>query len=120
MQPFYETAMELTGKLKEARLQAATLSRDLTETEYRLKVKKAGVERALIKQVKNEKLLGNTLEDRNRIFTLALDADTDYQDLLRQHAALTMELERAKIEASFLKDRLTVTMSAMKAGEAAE
>ncbi|MDY6832908.1 MAG: hypothetical protein SWC96_13910 [Thermodesulfobacteriota bacterium] len=59
MQPFHETAMELTGKLKEARLQAATLSKNLTETEYHLK-------------------------------------------------------------ASFLRDRLTVTLAAMKAGEAAE
>ncbi|ABW68067.1 hypothetical protein [Desulfosudis oleivorans] len=120
MQPLYETAMELTGKLKAARLQAATLSKNLTETEYRLKVKKAGIERALIKQVKNEKLLGNTLEDRTRIFTLALDADTDYQDLLRRHTDLTMELEQAKIEASFMRDRLTVTLAAMKAGEATE
>lgn len=118
--PLYETALELAEKLKEARLQAAVLAKEVVEAEYQLKVTKAGVERTLIKQVKNEKLLGNTLEDRTRIFTMALDADADYKARLKQQADLTLKLEQAKIEATFLRDRLTVTLAAMRIPEQVE
>ncbi|MEW6080124.1 MAG: hypothetical protein AB1724_20125 [Thermodesulfobacteriota bacterium] len=118
--PLYETALELAEKLKEARLQAAALAKELLETEYQLKVAKAGVERALIKKVRSEKVLGNTLEDRTRIFTMALDADGDYKARLKQQADLTLKLEQAKIETSFLRDKLTVTLAAMRMPEPVE
>ncbi|MDY6823678.1 MAG: hypothetical protein SWH68_07790 [Thermodesulfobacteriota bacterium] len=120
MHALYEPALELAAKLKDARLQAASLSQELLETEYQLKVTKAAVERELIKKVKNEKALGHTLEDRTRIFTRALDADTNYQALRKKQAELSLKVEEAKIEVSYLRDKLSITLAAMKAPDAVE
>ncbi|SRR6056297_2961993 len=118
MHALFEPAMELAENLKDARRQAAALSQELLETEYQLKVAKAAVERELIKKVKSEKALGNTLEDRTRIFTRALDADVNYQGLRKRQAELALKAEEAKIEVSFLRDKLTITLAAMKAPDA--
>ncbi len=118
MHALYEPALELAAKLKDARLQAASLSQELLETEYQLKVTKAAVERELIKKVKTEKALGHTLEDRTRIFTRALDADTNYQALRKKQAELSLKVEETKIEVSYLRDKLSITLAAMKAPDA--
>ncbi|MFO8048590.1 MAG: hypothetical protein R6U29_06115 [Desulfosudaceae bacterium] len=120
MHALYEPALELAAKLKDARLQAASLSQELLETEYQLKVTKAAVERELIKKVKTEKALGHTLEDRTRIFTRALDADTNYQALRKKQAELSLKVEETKIEVSYLRDKLSITLAAMKAPDAVE
>jgi hypothetical protein len=112
-----ETAMATAGELKEKRLQAAKLTMDLADAEYRLSVTRARVERALIKRVKGEKALGPTSEDRNRIFTLALDADPDYQIQLKDGARLRLELEGAKAEMCFLQDKLRIMLAAMRSAE---
>ena len=117
MHPLYEAAMEITDRLRETRLQVASLSMELAQAEYQLQVIKAKVERGLIKKVESERSLGPTVEDRARIFTLAVDADPDYQAQLKQHAQLKLKLEQVKTEAAFLRDKLTITLAAMKATE---
>ncbi len=117
MHPLYEAGMKIIDRLRETRLQVASLSMELAQAEYQLQVIKARVERALIKQVKSERALGPTVEDRARIFTLAVNADPDYQAQLKQHAQLKLKLEQVKTEAAFLRDKLTITLAAMKATE---
>jgi len=113
--PLYSTAMETTDKLREVRLQVASLSMDLSQAEYNLQLMRAKVERGLIKKVKGEKALGPTVEDRARIFTLALDADADYQGQLKRRNEVELKLEQAKAELASLRDKLSVLLVAMKA-----
>ncbi len=115
MHPLYTAAMETTDKLREARLQVASLTMELSQAGHALQLIQAKVERSLIKQVKGEKALGPTVEDRARIFTLALDANPDYQAQLKRHDEIELKLEQAKVESAFLRDKLSVMLAAMKA-----
>ena len=51
------------------------------------------------------------------MFTLALDADEEYQARLKGRNALALKLEEAKIEVATLRDRLNVLLAVMRAGE---
>jgi hypothetical protein len=116
MHPLYASAMEVCEKLRETRLQAVELSSELAQAEYDLQLTKAKVERALIKQVKGEKALGPTVEDRARIFTLALDADKDFQSRLNRRNETELKLERVKAETASMQDKLRVMLAVMNAG----
>ena len=115
MHPLYEAAIAATEELRKARLRVARLSVELSQADYRLHLLKARVERGLIKRVGGEKALAPTVEDRARIFVLALDADEDYQAERRRCDELRLELEQAKVEAAALRDRLDVMLAAMRA-----
>jgi hypothetical protein len=117
MHPLYGEAIAVAEKLKEARLQVVLLSSELAEAEYGLAVVQARAERGLIKKVGGEKKLGPTVESRERVFTLARDADEEYRAQLERHGQVKMKLERAKAEAASLRDRLNVMLAAMRAEE---
>lgn len=117
MQPIYEAANEIVERLRLARLEVVHLSAELAQAEYDLRLAQARVERGLIKKVGGEKALGPTAEDRARVFTLALDADEEYQARLKGRNALALKLEEAKVEVATLRDRLSVLLAVMRAGE---
>jgi hypothetical protein len=117
MHPLYEEALKLADRLKAARLEVASLTSELATVEYNLAVAKAKVERALIKQVGDEKRLGPTAESRERVFTLARDADQDYKAQAKRQIDTQARLERAKIEVAALRYQLTIILTAMRATE---
>ena len=111
----YEEAMTVAGKLKEARQEVVRLTGELKEAKYDLAVAKAKVERALIKKVGGEKKLGLTAEDRERVYTLALDADETYRSEWKRHFELETRLDLARAKVSALQDQLNVILTAMAA-----
>ena len=115
MHPLYEETIKVSESLREARLEVADLSMGLAQAEYDLRVVKARVERSLIKKVGDEKRLGPTVDARERVFTLARDADEEYLTQLKRHDEVQVKLERAKVEVSALCDKLNVMLTAMKA-----
>jgi hypothetical protein len=117
MHPLYTAATEVVDRLRAARLEVVHLSADLAQAEYDLRLDQARVERGLIKRVDGEKALAPTAKDRDRIFTLALDADPDYGKQLGRCNALKMRLEEARVEVASLRDKLSVMLAAMKATE---
>jgi len=117
MHPLYEMATEVVDRLRAARLEVAHLSVELAQVEYGLRVAQARVERGLIKKVGGEKALAPTVEDRARIFVLALDADQDYGEQLRRRDELEKSLEEARVEVASLRDKLNVMLAAMRATE---
>lgn len=117
MQSNNEAANEIVEQLRRTRLEAARLSAALAQLKYDLCVSQARVERALVKRVGSEKALAPTVEDRNRIFTLAVDADEEYRDILRRHNEVKLQLEETKVEATALQDRLDVLLAGMRAAE---
>jgi len=117
MHPLYVAANEVVDQLRTARLEVARLSAQLTQAEYDLRVSQARVERGLIRKVGGEKSLGPTVEDRGRVFTLALAADEEHQTRLRERNELALRLEEAKAEAAWLRDRLSVMLAGLRAGE---
>jgi len=120
MHPLYEKAIEVAEKLKEARLQVAHLSSEWAEAEYDLSVAQARAERGLIKKVGGEKKLGSTVESRERVFTLARDADEDYRAQLERRNQAKIRLEQAKVEAASLSDKLNIMLAAMRAEKSNE
>jgi len=112
-----EAALRTAEELREQRLRSAELAAELAETDYELEVIRARVERGLIKRVKGEKALAPTAEDRNRIFTLALDADEDYRARRKAGAGLRLTLQKAKAEIGFLRDKLRIQLAAMESGD---
>lgn len=114
MPDLYEEALDLAERIKAARLAVVDLSTVLAQAEYDLSVNKARVERALIKQVGDEKRLGSTVDARERVFVLARDADDAFNEQRKRRDAASADLERAKIEATALRDRLTIILTAMK------
>ena len=116
MHPLYAEAMEVADRLKEARLQVTHVTSELAQAAYDLAVGKARVERGLIKKVGNEKRLGPTSESRERVFILARDADEEYLARLKRHNEVKVRLGQVKVEVASLGDRLTIILTAMKAG----
>lgn len=115
MHLLYAEAMEVTDRLKEARLQVVHLSAEFAQAAYDLAVSKARVERALVKKVGDEKRLGPTTESRERVFTLARDADEGYLDQRKRHNEAKTRLDQAKAEVASLRERLEVLLTVMKA-----
>ena len=115
MHPLYETALDVAEKLKGARLRVVQLSTQVGRLDYDLRVTKAKVERALIKQYPHEKALGPTADSRARIYAIAVDADEAYRALMGRHEAAETALGEAKVEESFLEDQLRVMLAAMRA-----
>jgi len=113
----YPEAMETVEQLRAARLEVARLAAQLNLAEYALRLAQARVERGLIKKVGGEKALAPSAEDRERIFTLALDADEEYQARLRERNELALRLEEAKVEVAYLREKLSVILATMRAGE---
>ena len=118
MHPQYETAIEVAEKLKAARLGVIQLSSQLGSLDYGLRVTKAKVERALIKQYPHEKALGPTADSRARIYAIAVDADEGFRALMGRHEAAEIALGEAKVEESFLEDQLRVMLAAMRSSGA--
>jgi hypothetical protein len=114
MHPLYDDAMSVVTDLKEKRLRIAHLAKELAETEYDLQLRRAKIERGLIKRVGSERKLGPTVDDRTRIFTVAVDADEAYQSLRKKRNQLELELAEAKAEEASLRDRLRVMLAAMR------
>ncbi len=98
--------MQIVEKLGEKRREVARLSSELRVAKYELAVAKARVERALIKKVGGERNLAPTAEDRQRIFTLALDADPEYRAKWQQCSDLQYQLDLAVAEQRTLEDEL--------------
>lgn len=117
MHPLYARATEVVDRLRAARLEVVHLSDELAQVEYGLRLAQARVERGLIKKVGSERALAPTVEDRARIFVLALDADQDYRERLKRRDGLERRLEEAKVEVASLRDELNVMLAAMKARE---
>ncbi len=110
----YEGAIVLSEQLKIARLEVLGRKLELRQAQYDLNVAKAKVERALIKKVGNEKKLSSTAEGRERIFVLARDADETYRARLARYNEVYERLERAKIEAQLLQDKLNVILAVLR------
>jgi hypothetical protein len=117
MHPLYEASIATTEELKEARLRVVRLSTELSQAEHDLCLLRARVERGLIRKVGGEKALAPTVEDRARIFTLALAADPEYEAARKRRDEIALELEQVKVEVAALRDRLDVMLAAMGAVE---
>ena len=117
MHPLFDESMKITEKLSELNIRIVDLSMKLSQIDYELRVTKAKVERALIKQVGGEKKLGPTTDDRERVFTLALDADQNYKELLKNRNEVKYSLEKAKAEITSNREKLNVILIAMKVNE---
>ena len=118
MHTLYEDSLKLVEQLKAARLTVARLSDELAKAEYELTLIAAKVEREWIKRVGDDKKLGATVEARERVFTLARDADENYKAQLNRQWDIKAKLDEARIEASALQDTLSVMLAALRAGEA--
>ncbi len=117
MHPLYEAANEVLEQLHKARLEVARLSAQLVQAEYDLRLSQAKAERGLIKKVGSEKTLAPSVEDRERIFTLALDADEEYRTRWRERKEVALKLEEAKAEVARLREKLDVMLAVLRAGE---
>ena len=117
MHPLYAEGMKISEKLGNLATRGVSLSSEISQIEYELRVTKAKVERALIKQVGGEKKLGPTTEDRERIFTLALDADKSYKEQLKHRNEVELNLEQTKAEITSLRTKLNVILAAMRVDE---
>ncbi len=82
-----------------------------------MRLSQAKVERGLIKKVGSEKALAPSVEERGRIFTLALDADEEYRTRWRERNEVALKLEEAKAEVARLRGRLNVMLAVLRAGE---
>ena len=101
-----ERGLEIVAKLGETRREVARLSKELRTARYEMAVARARVERALIKKVGGERNLAPTADDRQRIFTLALDADPDYRAKWKKYSDLQYQLDVASAEQRTLEDEL--------------
>jgi len=115
MHPLYEASIATIEELEEARLRVVHLSMELSQVEHDLCLRKAQVERGLIRKVGGEKALAPTVEDRARIFTLALAADPEYEEARKRRDEIALGLEQAKVKVAALRDRLNVMLAAMRA-----
>jgi hypothetical protein len=121
MHPLYDEAMSVVTDLGDERIRIAHLAKELAETEYELQLRQAKIERDLIKRVGSERKLGPTVDDRARIFTVAVDADEAYQALRKKRTQLELELAEAKAQETSLRDKLRVMLAAMRGpGEVTE
>lgn len=118
MHPLYTDSLKLIEQLKAARLAVARLSGELAKADYELTLMAAKVEREWIKRVGDDKKLGATVEARERVFTLARDADENYKAQLNKQWEMKTKLDEARVEAAALQDKLSVMLAAMRASEA--
>ncbi len=114
MHPLYEEAMQVAERLREARLEVIDRTVEAAQAEYDLAVVQARIERGLIKKVGDEKRLGPTVDSRERVFTLARDADQEFLAKLQQHNESKLKLDRAKVEVSALHDKLNIMLAALQ------
>jgi len=114
MQITYEQALQVAEELKTAKLQAAELSSAISLEQHELAVNKAKIERGLIRKVGGEKQLAPTVEDRERIFTVACDADDEYKRRWRNLHDKNLVLSRSKIEISTLEEKLRIMLEALR------
>lgn len=117
MHPLYDESMEVVDDLREERLRVARLTKELAEVEYQLQLTRAKIERGLIKRVGSERKLGPTVEDRTRIFTVAVDADEAYQAQRAERVRLKLELGESKAREASLRDKLKVMLAAMRSSD---
>ena len=117
MHQLYAATIEIVDGLKEARLEVVHLSAELAQVEYDLRLARARVERGLIRKAGGERALAPTVDDRARIFTLALQADSAYRAQLDHRREIGVRLEEAKVQVAALRDKLNVMLAAMKAEE---
>lgn len=110
----YQEALDVTERIKNVRLKIVDLMARLSEIDYALRVSQAKVERDLIKRVGSEKKLAPTASDRERIFILARDADSNIVALQKQRDDLRFSIEREKAELSYLQELLAVTKMMMQ------
>ncbi len=113
----YQEALETAERIKEVRLKIVELSKRLSEIDYALAVARARVERELIRKVGNEKELAPTAADRERIFILARDADSDVVALQKQRDEVLFSIEREKAELSYLREVMDIMKIAMQTAQ---
>ena len=114
MHPLYVEANQIAEKLQAARLEVVQLTSSLAQSEYELAVVKARIERKLIKQVGDEKRLGSTVTARERVFTLARDANEEYLVKLKRYNQSDLALEQARVEVLALQDKLSIVLVVMR------
>ena len=114
MQFTYEQVLQVVEELKIAKLQAADLSATITLERHELDVIKAKIERGLIRKVGGEKKLAPTVEDRERIFIVACDADGDYKRRWKALHDKRLTSARSQIEIEALDDKLKIMMEALQ------
>ncbi len=114
MQITYAQALQVAEELKTAKLQAAELSSAIALERHELAVIKAKIERGLIRKVGGERQLAPTVEDRERIFIVACDADGEYKRRWKNLHDKNLVYSRAKIEISTLEEKLNILSEALR------
>jgi len=110
----YEQALQLAEEIKAARLEAAELSSTLSLERHESAVIKAKIERGLIRKVGGERQLAPTVEDRERIFIVACDADDEYKRRWKNLHDKKLVLSRTKIEIATLEEKLKIVLEALQ------
>ncbi len=108
MDNMLEEALKINEQIKTAQIGVAKLAHQLVDEEYQHNLIKSQIERGLIKQVGDEKKLGQTVDSRERVFTLAKDADPAYVAALEKCNQTRYQIELAKIEISALREKLAI------------
>jgi vacuolar-type H+-ATPase subunit E/Vma4 len=107
----YTEIQQVIEQLRQQRLLVLKHAQEEARLNYQLKFVQAKLERALIRQVGDEKLISPNLEGRERVFILARDSDPEYKTLLAQ-LSLAEELhEKAKIEVQFYHDKMAALLA---------
>ncbi len=114
MQITYEQALQVAEELKTVKLQAAELSSEISLEQHELAVIKAKIERGLIRKVGGEKQLAPTVEDRERIFMVACDADDEYKRRWQDLHEKNLTQSQAIIEISTIEEKLTIMLQALR------
>lgn len=114
MSTLHEESLAVVEQLHAARLELIRLTLALKQAEYDLALAKARIERAWIKKVGDEKKIGPTTEDRERVFILARDTDEDYRTQYARYTAAYEQAERGKAEVATLHDKLAVMLAALR------
>lgn len=110
----YKEALDVVERIKSVRLKIVDLTKHLSEIDYALAVARAKVERGLIKKAGSEKNLAPTASDRERIFVLARNADSNIVALQKQRDEIKFSIEREKAELVYLQDVLNIMKIAIQ------
>ena len=108
MANLYEEALGIVEQIKDVKLQIVDLNEELAKLDYAFNVAVAQVERSLIKRRGSEKDLAPTAGDRERIFILARNADENIVALQNQRDKLRFEIDRLRVELSYLWEALNL------------